>query len=40
MNIYKSVGKIVRYRFSTSAADIFNKFNEEYYVKNYLNTFN
>ncbi|CAK56032.1 unnamed protein product (macronuclear) [Paramecium tetraurelia] len=39
MNIYKSIGRLSAFRFSTSVIEILNKFDEEYYVKNYLNTF-
>lgn len=40
MNIYKSIGRLSAFRFSTSVIEILNKFDEDYYVKNFLNTFN
>ncbi|CAD8052520.1 unnamed protein product [Paramecium sonneborni] len=40
MIFYKSLGKVPIFRFSTSVIEILNKFDEDYYVNNYLNTFN
>lgn len=40
MNIYKSIGRLSAFRFSTSVIEILNKFDEDYYVKNFLETFN
>ncbi|CAD8153918.1 unnamed protein product [Paramecium pentaurelia] len=40
MNIYKTLGKVNCFQFSTSATSILNKFGQNYYIKNYGNTYN
>ncbi|CAD8072648.1 unnamed protein product [Paramecium sonneborni] len=40
MNIYKTLGKVNCFGFSTSATSILNKFGQTYYINNYENTFN
>ncbi|CAD8149575.1 unnamed protein product [Paramecium octaurelia] len=40
MNIYKTLGKVNCFQFSTQATSILNKLGQNYYINNYGNTFN